>query len=1606
MKKVNFKKYLIKPYHRGGILQKISLWVFRIFILFIFLNFLLFLFFQIPSVQRKATDYLTQFLEGRSGTKVELESVKFNFFNNLELRGFSIDDLHGNPVVFAQVLQVNFSVNPFNIYRKRIVLDDVVIKEAGVHLHKYPGETEQNIDLLIAKMFPRDPNKPKADSKLNLKINNIQLAVVEFSEYNEHNGNYLSISTQRGEAKVGKMDFANKEYVFKSAAFDMPVFRVEYRKLTKDALNTPVPVEQDNENPAKKVLKLVFQEFDLKKGSLFVDNFQRKFDVNLNLEDIDWSHFKFDEVNATGKNLVIHDGSYSASPVTLSLKESKGFEIKEMTASFAGINNQQIRLAALNLQTNSSIIKDSIVLNYESIHALGEDFNNNVGIKIGLNKSQISVREIAHFAPALKRNKFFVNNFNEILTVSGEIYGRINSLKAKNLVVEIPDKLYLNTELRSNEISDSDNAIMNLAISQLNTNVKFLEKAIPGLVLPPNFNKLGNLSFKGNFDGFFTDFVTYGTMKTNLGDIGLDVRMNLQNGKENASYSGGMKLFGFDLGRWTDEKKFGKLTADFNVKNGHGFTAEKAQADLDGKVHSIEYNGYAYHDILLNGIFKKNIIDGTISGSDPNADFTFSGKVDLGAETPEYDFLSDIKNLDLHKLNLSDKPLTVSGNLDINLLTKNFKTLDGTSRISQLKFTNDQKVLFELDEILLNASQTGSVKTIDVKSDVADVYLSGEYDIDNLHKIFLQNLKRLYPRYYADLKLPQVQQEYVKTNCNYKFDIKKPKPFLDLIGNPVIIDGPLNVSGTFNNVTNQWNLAAGTGSLKVGDQSFEGISLNYIQYDEEANFSGVLNRTLLMDKELNNSRFTFVISPENLKFDFNGIQVYKSDLSMNGTIKPTEQGYNLHINNNTINLLGEEWAVNPENQLRFEKERVVPESFVLSSGQKQIILNQTINDGLEFAILGYDISKLNEIIRYDKLKLSGNLQIYARVNEVYKLKNFGLRIYSDSLNINKDYWGRLTVNTSAIDFKELVNLDYTLEHDTIAMTGRGFLNISDRENIKLRLDSKFDYMPLSALEYFIGDGISHTRGSLKGNFTLDGPLSHLGLSGKADIAQAGFHLIYTNVDYTINQAGIRLSNTKIDASGSYITDPAGNKALVTGGLVHDHFKKWGYDVKIQSPEFIALNTTYQNNNVYYGNGNGAILLTVGGTFENTNMYINATTAKGTSLTIPFGSTEQAKASGFVKFVNKNIDTTRTAAERRKDQKASGLSIDIDLSVTEDALIQLILDPKAGDYIKGYGRGNIQLAFSPTTEFTMFGDYEIVSGEYLFTLLNLVNKPFNIAGGSTVRWTGDPYEGEVHLTASYRDLYTSPYNFILEYLGADNNAITEARKTTKVDLDLSLSGRLLSPNIKLDLNFPNISPTLRNYVDSKLRVIRQDQNEMNRQAMALIVTKSFIPPNSGFQGTQYLTSINTLSELMSNQLSGYITELLSDFIKENGVISGIDLIVGYNVYDASTVNPFSTSEFQLRMKNNLFSDRLSINIGGNVGTNASSAVNSQTYFAGDLEVTYALTPDNRLKVRAYQRTEPSLEGGRKNRSGIGLSYRREYNDFAEVVADLKKGIVKK
>jgi len=347
-------------------------------------------------------------------------------------------------------------------------------------------------------------------------------------------------------------------------------------------------------------------------------------------------------------------------------------------------------------------------------------------------------------------------------------------------------------------------------------------------------------------------------------------------------------------------------------------------------------------------------------------------------------------------------------------------------------------------------------------------------------------------------------------------------------------------------------------------------------------------------------------------------------------------------------------------------------------------------------------------------------------------------------------------------------------------------------------------------------------------------------------------------------------------------------------------------------------------------------------------------------------------------------------------------------ITDDAEVFIIFDERAGDKIRGRGEGSINLEVDRDGTIEMFGDYIIDEGEYLFTLLNVINKPFNVKRGGTINWTGDPFNADIELEATYPGR-TALSTLLIEYLDNSNPDLENlARKSTKVDLIMYLTGKLLKPDIDFDINFPNVDNELRNFVESKLNSMRSNQNELNRQVFGLMVVGSFLP------GDQYALNggeigFNTLSEMLSSQLSIYLTELLSEVFTDVGFISGIDFDINYSRYTSETTDGNEPglrtgSELEVRLSNTLFNERLSVNVGGNVdwGTSTIQGPSQGAFLAGDLVLEYVLTRDKRFKVRFYQRTDQTFVG-RRNKTGLGFSYRREFDSFKDFVKGMKGAV---
>jgi len=119
------------------------------------------------------------------------------------------------------------------------------------------------------------------------------------------------------------------------------------------------------------------------------------------------------------------------------------------------------------------------------------------------------------------------------------------------------------------------------------------------------------------------------------------------------------------------------------------------------------------------------------------------------------------------------------------------------------------------------------------------------------------------------------------------------------------------------------------------------------------------------------------------------------------------------------------------------------------------------------------------------------------------------------------------------------------------------------------------------------------------------------------------------------------------------------------------------------------------------------------------------------------------------------------------------------------------------------------------------------------------------------------------------------------------------------------------------------------------------------------------------------------------------------------LSGIDIDVNLqNNSSLSGVGGATGNDLQTSLRTYFFDDRLEIGLGVSVGSDGSPG-GQGSLTAGKFEVSYALSDDRRLRLKTFASTNVDINNTNRNRAGVGLSWRREFNSFNELLGAAKK-----
>ena len=1593
----------------------------------IFLYFLL----QSSAVQNWIIGKVTAYLSSELKTTVEIQHVDISFFDNVVLDGFFLADRRGDTLIYAERLKVGLNSNIFSLLRNRLEINEVSLSRARVNIRKFVGDSTTNLQFVLDYFAgaPPDPNeKPKP---FQLRVQNLRLNDVQFLSEDKIAGKRMFAAVGTGALRINKWDFKANTIEVPSIYLDGVTFAIaEYPSLE---VANDEEEEPEGDAQTSNPLRALVGKLILRNARFSLDRFddtptRHAFDQNM-----DFSHLSVRDIAIEADSVSANsDLAFAGKLRHLAATEQCGFSIKHLESNEVYVNDTMTALYGMRLETNGSTLGDTIALHYSTYYDY-DRFTNRVYLDGRFAAgSHVRLGDIMFFSKDLEENSFFLKNRDLALEITGIMNGRINRLNGRSLNFRLGNDLFIAGNFDGDDMAEGgDRMRLFFDLERANTNMKTIREIIPGFDAPAYFDRLGNISFSGTYQILFgINHILTGDLTTQVGYGNIDMKLDLKGGPEKATYSGFLNMNDFDLASWTDNDNFGKSTFRVNISEGTGLTLRTIKSRLTGTVDSFYFRGYNYQNVEMNGRFEQSVFAGQLKIKDPNIDFSFDGTVNLRDSIPEYDFKADLNRVDLGALNLVDKDWVLSGKIQkIKLFARDLDDLRGAIVLRNMQLIQDNKYYHKIDSLTFAATnRPNGNRYFILLSDIADGILEGRFEVNKMGANVLQFFQQYYPNLTRQsFGVQQYDSTYLSDNYKLNIQIKNTRSWTKLFDPD--LDTLRNV-----NIRANMNARAGTSDFRLDLPGFRYNGLGL--YDADLVWSNERDRgrfkvNIPNSVMANGQQIAHIMFSGNLENDAVLFTLNTEDttsivkkINLRGALSTVDTLWQVHFNAAAITLFDEQWYMEDENYLRFSGSYFEAKNFDLMHGIQRISLeSHNEGKGARFALANFDLNFLERILRLDDIRYRAKIyNLDIEIEDVFALRDIRGYITTDTVYLNEKAFGTMIGNVEMPDInspiwwrvflrgKDKSQMRILGSYVAAGLKSQQIEELGEVKSGEFRASVQSVNFPLQALELIVPD-ISKTQGTLGLDVMLGGPFNRVGMKGQATV-DGSFQLDYLKARFYIPNEVIHLTEKQIWADKDTILDGSQkNAAIIRGGLRHDHFSDWQLDCDIKSvgSDFLVLNTMPDDNDMYYGQGIGNFEARFSGSFSKTDIRINAVTGKETRLFIPLSSARtDIKDASFITFRDKNSppETRSDTSKRFVSSDLKGLNLEMNLSITDDAEVQLIFDEAAGDIVKGRGEGNLRIVINREGEFKMYGTYQIRRGEYMFTLLNLVNKPFIVADGGTISWYGDPYGAQINLDATYAE-NTSLSTFLQEELAVTNNLSAEATKSTRVVVTMHLKGDLFKPNISFDLSFPNLTSQLRSLTDSKMSLLRQDQNELTRQVFGLIVVGSFLP-STGFatniQSSDYLASaFNTLTQVLSNQFSSYLTALASEWF--GGAVSSIEFNIAYNEYRNQTT-PDQTNlsqigrELQVRLSSGFANDRITVQLGSQFGLGQPGTSTADGFLGEDVAVEIQITENRQWQLRVYQRTEPDIAGGsRRSRYGFGINFRKEYDTFSDLMQDL-------
>lgn len=1626
----------------------------RIFLGLILFLLLLVLFIRSPWGQDIIVQKAVNYVANKTNTKVELEKLFIAFDGSIQLEKLYLEDTKGDTLVYSKSLEANIPLWA-TITGKTYGIDNLKWEGLRVNIIRKDSIKGYNFQFLIDAFATENKTNTSKDtitSSPEIVIGTISLKEINLDFKDAVLGidskfKIGSLKTGMETVNLDKMIFDVNEISLKNSNIKFTQKLVKL-KTTKDQPQTSLPILSVNaiiaqnlkinynseinnliadatigdfyteipnlnlvENKFKlNIIELKNSEITLKtktdpkpeqkktatKNSLIWPDVVAEID-EINIENNKVNYFvnnatslqtnfnpnaiALNNLNIKAQNIFLKDKKAGAELSTFNFTEKSGFNLEAFQLN-ANITDNNLNISDIYIGLDKSKISGFLKVNYNSLSELIAT-PEKTKVQLNLQNFQILLTDAFQFQPALKQNKYLQKLSKKLLKGALDINGSLANLNINKAKVNWGSSTKININGFVKNPTNLELLVLSFPNFKIETKRTDLLKVVNekelGIKLPEEILITGNVS------GTLQNIETNAKIKTTQGFASIIASFKKN---ENIAYNLAINTENYNIGSLLKNEQFGALSLNIKSK-GNGIDINNLEASLNANVSKFIFNNYEIKDLEIEGNIKNGIGNFVSNYKDDNLNFNLKSNLILDSIFTKANLNLDIIGADLQGLGLLSR--NIKTGMEISLDFKgNADTYVINSNIKNGVFVYDNRT-YLVGNVFANAFVAKDTTAFKLQNKMVDLNL--ESNADPL--TFSTSIKKhIFSYFYRDTKLQDAITKPVILKLKGK--ISQTALIKDVFLVNIKDLDTINIDLDFNEKGRKLKANITAPHINYADNKLDSLAFSMNTNKDSFNFNlgfknitaGPLNvpKTLIKGYQKDNQ----------LKLNFAGFSKGETLMNVNAKITGEREELKFMVASDSLILNKRIWQIPESNKITLTDNKLLFTDFkILKKNQSIEITNNLQEVKNNHIAIDYKNFKIEEIFNYlnpDTEIATGILNGVFVLEKPFTETGILAELSIKNLEILKTKFGVLN-----LDAKSLGDTSYdfnaSLKEGFIDLDLNGEYTIAEND-ANLNLNLIINEFKMNALNTLSLGEIKDAKGSFSSIIKVQGKLSEPQYKGDLKFTNADFNIAKLNTLFTLKNETLEIDNAGFKMSKFTVLDAQKNALILDGNIKTKNFFNPEFNLKLRANNFRVLNATKQDNPSLYGKAFFNANANLSGDLQIPKLDVNVTLGANTNVTyvMPKTYANLEEREGVVVFVNrKNPDAILTQTQEKK-AIVTGFDVKANIKIDKKAKVIVVINEETGDNFRASGEGSFIFTMIPNGRITFTGGYEIAEGHYELNLYNLVNKRFIINAGSKISWSGDPFDADLDVSASYK-LETSASPLMASQIsGEDVSVRNKFKQVLPFNVYLNIDGQLLKPKISFNLDMPEEEQgAIGGQVYSRVQQVNQQEDELNRQVFSLLVLNRFYPDSGsdGSSGGFATIARNNLNDAVSGQLNAFSEKVLGN--------SGVELDFGLNSFtDYQGDAPTDRTQLDIAAQKKLFNDRLTVRVGSEVDIQGSSSLEENAPLIGNVSLEYRVTEDGRYRIRGFRKSEfENIIDGQTIVSGLSLVFTKEFNTFKQL-----------